>query len=97
MTDEQKMWAVSELVGKLISDAETAVREARQYRGQIFEAISAGDPLRVLDRAEMAAIGFRSVSRTNERIEEIVHALIGPGPETETETGTGTDDETGEQ
>lgn len=95
MTDEQKMWAVSELMGKLISDAETAVREARRYRGQIFEAITDGDPLRVLDRAEMVAVGFRSVNRTNERIEEIVHALINTG--TETDTGTGTDDETGEQ
>ena len=95
MTDELKMLAVLELVGKLISDAETAVREARRYRGQIRDAISDGDPLRVLDRAEMVAVELRGVSRTNERIEEIVHALINTG--TETETGTGTDDETGEQ
>ena len=99
MTDNQRMWTVYELMGKLIDDAEREISEARRFRGQIIDAITNGDLDRVADRADMTAIRFRSLARTNEQIEGLVRALMTDahgGTATATETGTGTDDETDE-
>ena len=81
MKDEVKFEAVRELVGKLISDAETEMAAVKRYRQEMAGA----DRARIKDRAEMVAISIRVIARAGEKIDRLVQAILAEEPERQAE------------